>query len=338
MKRKCLAVSIILLFVGTCIIPTTAQDAEKPLPTSRGNWLYVGGNGPGNYSTIQDAVDNASDGDTVYVYHGIYNQTPYSSECVKIFKSISLIGEDKNTTIINGTRKWDVVCVLTDGVHISGFTVQNCGTGTYPGAGVHIFEPTGISRIDDIIVHDMIIVNNSIGVTMYDCFNTSFFNNIFISNGGGCRVIDSNNCSIHHNVFIKNSVGIDVVDEGSIDIHHNEFRESLEEGVYCANCRGVTVRLNNFIDNKVHASFLKYQSLLGSPSLIKYKQHWESNYWSDWNKTTPKPIRGDIVIFLFSYFLAFLWIPLPLLSFEFDLTPVQEPYYISINVYENVLQ
>ena len=47
---------------------------DKPsLATSSGNWLYVGGSGPGNYSVIQDAVDNASDGDTVYVYHGIYS-------------------------------------------------------------------------------------------------------------------------------------------------------------------------------------------------------------------------------------------------------------------------
>ena len=54
-------VGIILLFVGTCIIPVPAQDTEKPsLPTSSGKWLYVGGDGPGNYTRIQDAVDNAS--------------------------------------------------------------------------------------------------------------------------------------------------------------------------------------------------------------------------------------------------------------------------------------
>ncbi|MBE3136035.1 MAG: hypothetical protein IMZ43_01355 [Thermoplasmata archaeon] len=68
---KGLTVSVILLFVGTCIIPSNAHDTEKPSQsTSRGNWLYVGGSGPGNYSTIQDAIDNASDSDTVYIYNG----------------------------------------------------------------------------------------------------------------------------------------------------------------------------------------------------------------------------------------------------------------------------
>ena len=75
MKRKCLAVGIILLFVGTCIIPAIAQESEKPSQsTSRGNWLYVGGSGPGNYSKIQDAINASSNGDTVFVYD---DSSPY---------------------------------------------------------------------------------------------------------------------------------------------------------------------------------------------------------------------------------------------------------------------
>ena len=34
--------------------------------------LYVGGSGPGNWSKIQDAIDNSTDGDTILVYAGIY--------------------------------------------------------------------------------------------------------------------------------------------------------------------------------------------------------------------------------------------------------------------------
>jgi len=65
--HKGLAVGIILLFIGTCIIPSTAQDTEKPSQsTSRGNWLYVGGSGPGNYTKIQDAINDSFDGDTGY--------------------------------------------------------------------------------------------------------------------------------------------------------------------------------------------------------------------------------------------------------------------------------
>ena len=104
MKRKILIVGIILLFIGMSIIPSIAQDVKKPLPTSSGNWLYVGGNGPGNYTRIQDAVDHASDGGTVFVYSGIYSDFSLDYlACVYIDKRINLVGEDKNTTIINGT-------------------------------------------------------------------------------------------------------------------------------------------------------------------------------------------------------------------------------------------
>ena len=70
MKKKWLAVGIILLFLGTCVIPTIAQNPEKQ-SVSRGTWFYVGGNGPGNYTRIQDAIDDANNGDTVFVYEGI---------------------------------------------------------------------------------------------------------------------------------------------------------------------------------------------------------------------------------------------------------------------------
>ncbi len=50
MKTKCLAIGIILLFVGVTIAPTIAQNTEKSQSTSRGTWLYVGGSGPGNFT------------------------------------------------------------------------------------------------------------------------------------------------------------------------------------------------------------------------------------------------------------------------------------------------
>jgi hypothetical protein len=77
MIRKWVAVAAILLFLGTCIIPAMAQYIEKPFSTSRGGWLYVGGSGPGNYTTIQQAINDASNGDTVYVYD---DSSPYKEQ------------------------------------------------------------------------------------------------------------------------------------------------------------------------------------------------------------------------------------------------------------------
>ena len=54
------------------ITPSVAIDTIRPLsmPTFNGKTLYVGGSGEGNYTKIQDAINDSSDGDTVFVYNG----------------------------------------------------------------------------------------------------------------------------------------------------------------------------------------------------------------------------------------------------------------------------
>ena len=81
--------------------------------------LYVGGSGPDNYTKIQDAIDNASDGDTIFVYSGTY------FEHVVVDKQLYLIGEDKNSTIIDGEGSEDVVVIYADGVTIQQFTIRS---------------------------------------------------------------------------------------------------------------------------------------------------------------------------------------------------------------------
>ena len=86
---------------------------------------------PDNYPTIQAAINAANNGDTVYVKSGVYQQLTD----IEINKSISLIGQDKETTIISGVY-WppgtmitqgvnDFVVINADNVTIEGFTFLN---------------------------------------------------------------------------------------------------------------------------------------------------------------------------------------------------------------------
>jgi parallel beta-helix repeat protein len=72
-----------------------------------------------DYATIQEAINAANDGDTVFVAASTYY------EHVVVNKSISLIGENRGTTIVNGTGSTYVVSVTVDDVVVNGFTVQN---------------------------------------------------------------------------------------------------------------------------------------------------------------------------------------------------------------------
>ncbi len=82
-------------FVGMSIIPSTGTNVgEKTYTVSfEGNTLYVGGSGPGNYSSIQAAINDAENDDTVFVFD---DSSPYY-EHVKVDKTINLIGEKYET-------------------------------------------------------------------------------------------------------------------------------------------------------------------------------------------------------------------------------------------------
>ncbi len=241
MKRKCLAIGIILLLVGIAYAPAIAQNTEKQ-SISRGTWLYVGGSGPGNYTRIQDAIDNASDGDTVFVYD---DSSPYY-EHIKINKSICLIGQNKNTTIIDGNFYLDVISISANNTVLSGFTIQNSG----------IYNETyhfgiNISFSNNSLIDANIIKNNVGGININgDSLNVNISNNIIFNNFfGGILARGKKNTiwnnSIYNSVFNYNNIGISITGNGYSNIGENMINSC---GV------GINIFGDNSIIQKNHIS------------------------------------------------------------------------------------
>ena len=72
---------------------------------------------PGEGTPIQDAIDDAEAGDTIYVHAGTY------VENLVVRKSLTLIGENRSTTVIDGDGSVDIIRVCADGCTIRGFTI-----------------------------------------------------------------------------------------------------------------------------------------------------------------------------------------------------------------------
>ncbi|MCD6299474.1 MAG: hypothetical protein J7L93_02555, partial [Thermoplasmata archaeon] len=68
-KGKLVAAGIV------CILTAVSYSSVSSfmLSDSGGNTLYVGGGGPGNYTSIGDAISAAENGDTIFVYTGNYS-------------------------------------------------------------------------------------------------------------------------------------------------------------------------------------------------------------------------------------------------------------------------
>ena len=116
--KKSLALIVILLFISVTVIPSTGRVVEKSTMPFDSKTLYVGGSGGGNYSKIQDAINDSSDGDTVFVYNGTYH------ESITINKKISIIGEDKHSSVIDACGKDFAVKITSDYVIFENFFVN----------------------------------------------------------------------------------------------------------------------------------------------------------------------------------------------------------------------
>ncbi|MFA5019681.1 MAG: hypothetical protein WC533_01135 [Candidatus Pacearchaeota archaeon] len=93
--------------------------------------IYV----PENFSKIQDAVNNSTNGDTIIVRAGTYVENQ-----IVIDKSINLIGENKNETIIDGSSallsSTGLIQITANGsVIFSNFSLRNAGGASNGGDG-----------------------------------------------------------------------------------------------------------------------------------------------------------------------------------------------------------
>ncbi|UCD13012.1 MAG: right-handed parallel beta-helix repeat-containing protein [Thermoplasmatales archaeon] len=238
---KGFAFAVIVLFVGMSAIPSTSiTDLKKStiLISYDGNTLYVGGSGPGNYTKIQDAIDNASDGDIVFVYSGIYNEN------VLVNKSINLVGEDRNTTLIHGNEAGDVVYIYADQVDIRGFTILNSGNSGRD-SGIEI-------RSDHNTVSDNIILNNTIGIFVYYSTNNAIFDNVLLDNNDyGIHLYTSNNNTISDNVIYNNRWGIFFLNSSQNNIKGNTIKSNRHYGIWFSSASnsntvfGNTISLND---------------------------------------------------------------------------------------------
>ena len=174
--------------------------------------ITVDDSGGADYTTIQEAVDNAGSGYAIKVFSGNY------SEHVVIDKSLKLIGENKDTTFIVGGGNGSCVHVTVDNVEISGFTIMSCFDGVYveSSKGIIIdnniisdnFDGIYLVNSDSNIITHNVITNNIwyvCGIHLTSSSNNTISDNDIAGNDKGVYLYNSINNLIYHNNFINNT-------------------------------------------------------------------------------------------------------------------------------------
>ncbi len=124
--------SAVIIAICFIMMPFGMIDAEdRELPT-RSSFLYVGSDQ--EYQSIQDALDNATDGDTIRIYSGTY------SGPVIVNRSVSIIGNGTRNSIIKPTetavRYNDLLTITADRTVIKGITFTGKVDGFFNGVKV----------------------------------------------------------------------------------------------------------------------------------------------------------------------------------------------------------
>ena len=332
------------------VLLAIVEDTTHDFILSTSDILFVGGSGPDNYTKIQDAIDDSKDGNTVFVFD---DSSPYYENLV-IDKSINLIGENKDNTIIDGEGKEEIAMIVLkeDGITVQGFTIKNGshhnGTGwgvgikvlsdfavirdnivTQNSAGIYLGEIQQRYANNSIIQENIITKNREFGIYVHFSYDNIITENIITSNKyhgiflcweTGNNLVTSNNVSLHEQI----GIWISSTDENTIQ--HNSIRDNREGVIISSSCKNKVIE-NNIYNNKINA-------MVNGETFGLFLDKWlyntfDGNYWGR-AMFFPKVIFAGCILILpnFIWTLIFQLPPLFIPTVVFDLHPASEPFDI----------
>jgi parallel beta-helix repeat protein len=257
--------------IMSCLVVTERCETTGNHIYVKNTYLYNTGNGSANrpYRSIQKAIDLAQDGDTIYIFEGVYN------ESLQINKQLSIVGLDrKNTTIsknIDGYRY--MIEITSDYVTLEDLNISDIN-GHIRTALLHITSDyvrlTGIritqgKRWGVFLDHSN---DNTIGYSTIDNMTETGIhaeysnNNVLSSNkfnhiDGTCMDFsNTDSCIIFNNTIKNSSIGIKVNQGRNFNISNNTIRNCSLDAIHLFGGDNNVVRRNTIRDCNRYGLFV----------------------------------------------------------------------------------
>jgi parallel beta-helix repeat protein len=261
---------------GTIMSDTPREDTiltEKtvvPAVLRTRGTVYVDDNAPPEWydathvHTITQGVTAAIAGDTVYVFNGTY------LDHVSVSKSLSLVGENRDNVIVNGSGTGNVFYITTPvtKVNISSFTITNgqygiqiykssnnsitnCNIYKNTGSGIYIFT----TSYDNNITNCNVYKNTQHGIYVYTTSNRNNITNCNVYNNTlyGIYLRTSNNSITNCNAY-NNNYGIYLSSSSNNSITNcNVYNNNY--GIFLSNSPNNKLRGNTIYDNVSNLGF-----------------------------------------------------------------------------------
>jgi parallel beta-helix repeat protein len=232
----------------------------------------VDDDGPADFHTIQEAINalETLDGHTIFVEAGTYYEN------VIVNKTVSLIGEDRDITVIDGNGMGNVVYVTANNAIVSNFTIRNSGRGGYPygNSGIYLSASNTKVQNNNIIdnYHSLFvnysiynavagnnIANNQYGIELYYSFNNTVTeNNLANTWGYGIKLWKSSGNTLINDVIDNhpNSAGISLDYSSYNLLIGNKITHSQYDGILLQSESNNNTISDNMISNNRDGIYL----------------------------------------------------------------------------------
>ena len=229
--------------------------------SANNNILHV----PTDYPTIQQAINEAKSGDIIFVHKGTYYEN------IVINKSVALIGENVDLTVIDGNGSGSVITITADNVTVRGFTIRNSGTNVLKGdSGVRI----GLCA--RVVIEYNKIMNNVNGIGLYTAISNIISSNIISDNREGIVLYTSSGNMIINNTILNSTF------EG-LGFYLSSDNNTISSNTILNNGKGIMIFSsadnliyhNNFINNTLDAEIVQADSAKNT-----WSYEGEGNYWN----------------------------------------------------------
>jgi len=254
--KKAILASFSILFLSFMLLAFNIQ----PVKSEPRTWT-VNDDGSADFPTIQEAINHANSGDTIFVSNGTYY------EHVVVNKTVSLIGEDADSTIVDGEGTGSVITVIANQVNLNGFTIRKSG-----------YNPDDSGITIKWSSHNNVsgnkITGNNDGINLYVSNYNLFSNNIICSNNyNGIKSYYADGNIFSDNTIYSSTNGINLYLSSSNIISNNAIFSHTYYGIFLSRSTNNTIYQNNF--NNIKQAWSGY-----------LKNSWdyngEGNYWSDY--------------------------------------------------------
>lgn len=249
--------SLFLLTILLSIFLSAYSVQQVRLETA--TWT-VDDDGPADFQAIQEAINAAQKGDSVFVKGGVYYEHLIAN------RSVSLTGENRNTTIVDGGGSGTVILVTADNVTVEGFSTRNGRSGII------------VAGAQNCTIRENLVEDNK---------------------DRGILITTSGNCTVNHNHVLrsKSGYGINVNASQNVLVEENGASDNYYDGIGFLSSNKSIVRANTVNNNTLygiwvdssHNNLFYHNNVFGNGIRVSSNtpsNSWdngsEGNYWSNY--------------------------------------------------------